>query len=265
MPEDEVLSMSGDIDTDALLQQFESEWQDTENPEPEQTDEPIVEEGPDAQGDGEAVNEGEGDPEETDNQDPQNDPDLHKRNEAFKRQREEIKELKRYKEFVERMAQDNGLEDPNQIFEAYNEQALAREAEERGIDLQSMKEIDAARRQNEEKAIEEQRNAFMQERADTIEKYQLDDDQVQAIHDYVIENDLQNLGFEQAYKLANFDSLIDNAKSEGRNQYLSDKKKRQQSAAVNVGDNNVSNSDVSSGDLTDDEFAKTLAKMGIEL
>ena len=261
MPEDNGF-MGGDIDTQALLEQFESEYT-----EPEGDNEEVIEDDTSVQevADEQADVSDESTDEENPEQDPQNDPDLHKRNEAFKNMREEIKELNRYKALIERMAQDNGLQDPNEVFSMYENQALQREAEERGIDLESMQEIHNLRMQNEQKAIEEQRELFMQERTQVIEKYNLSDDDVQSIHDYVIDNNLQNLGFEQAYKLANFDNILDSARTEGRQQYLTDKKKRQQSAAVNAGTNNISNSDVSSGDLSDDEFQKTLKSMGVSL
>lgn len=251
--------VDGDIDTNALLEQFEQEYTDSET-EPE-IEEPNAKEEPGEQGDGDADDATDEEPEATDI----NDPDVHKRNEAFKRQREEIKELTRYKQFVEKMAQDNGFEDPNQIFTAYEEQNLAKEAEERGVDLETMKEIDALRRQNEAKALEEQQAVFQQEREATIEKYNLSDEDVQTIHNYVHEHGLFNLGFEQAYKLANFDNLLEGAKNEGRQKYLADKKQRQQSAALNPGTNSISNSDVASDGFTDDEFAKTLASMGVSL
>jgi len=265
MPEDEIYN-GGDIDTDALLADFEANYtEEGETTETETDEEPNAQEVPGEQGDGEPEGEVEGDDPEHNEDNPQNDPDLHKRNEAFKNMREQIKELTRYKEFTERMARDNGLEDPNQIFDMYNEQMLQKEAQERGIDLESMKEIDAARRQQEMQQIEAQREAFAKERQETIERYGLNDEQVEAVHEFAINNNLQYLGFEQAYKLANFDNLIDNARNEGRQKYLTDKKKRQQSAALNAGNNNVNNSDVSTGDLTDDEFQKTLESMGIEL
>lgn len=258
--ESTIYNVGGDIDTGALLEQFEQEYTESE-PETE-TEEPNAQEVPGEQGDGESDPETEKDPE---TEEDINDPDVHKRNDAFKRMREENKELARYKAFVEKMAQDNGYEDPSQIFTAYEEQSLAKEAEERGVDLETMKEIDTLRRQTEAKALEEQQAAFQQEREATIEKYNLSDEDVQTIHNYVHENGLFNLGFEQAYKLANFDNLLEGAKNEGRQNYLSDKKKRQQSAALNPGTNTISNSDVASDGLTDDEFEKTLKSMGVSL
>lgn len=254
------IHVPGDIDTDALLAQFEQEYESEPETDTEtETDEPNAQEEPGAEGDGET------DTETDEVNDEINDPDVHKRNDAFKRMREENKELARYKAFVEKMAQDNGFEDPNQIFDVYQEQSLAKEAEERGVDLETMKEIDALRRQNEEKIVQEQQQLFQQEREATIEKYNLSDEDVQTIHDYVQANGLFSLGFEQAYKLANFDNLLDKAKDEGRQNYLSDKKKRQQTAALNPGTNSISNSDAGSGDLTDDEFQKTLKAMGVSL
>jgi len=260
--DNEFVQSAGEVDTDALLQQFESEWTDEETGDGTEEDETDAQEVPGEQGDVESEG---GEVEHTEEDNQQNDPDVHKRNEAFKKMREENKELARYKQFVEKMAQDNGFEDPNQIFDAYAEQSLAKEAEERGIDLESMKEIDQLRRQNEEKALAETQQAFQAEREATIEKFNLSESDVQTIHEYVHDNGLYNLGFEQAYKLANFDNLLENARSEGRQKYLADKKQRQQTSAINAGTNNISNSDVSSGDLTDDEFQNTLKSLGISL
>ena len=262
MPEDEVVSLSTDVDTDALYEQFEAEWA-AENPEednPEQV-EPNAQEEPGEQGDGDA----DGESEEGEEDDQVNDPDVHKRNEAFKRQREEIKELSRYRDFVAKMATDNGFENPDQIFEAYEQQALAKEAEERGVDLETMQEIDTLRRQEEARAIEARAEEFQQERDAVIEKFGLSEEDVQAVYDFVHANGYQELGFEQAYKLANYDHIVESARNEGRQNYLSDKKQRQQTAALNPGSNSINNSGDSGGDLSDDEFEKTLAAMGVSL
>lgn len=254
--------MSTEVDTDALLAQFETEWA-AENPEednPEQ-EQPNAQEEPGEQGDGDA----DGESVEGDEDGQVNDPDVHKRNEAFKKMREENKELSRYREFVAKMAADNGFENPEQIFEAYEAQNLVREAEERGVDLETMQEIDALRRQEESRLIEARAQEFQQEQAAAIEKYGLSDEDVQAVYDFVNENGYQELGFEQAYKLANYDNIVEKARNEGRQNYLTDKKQRQQTAALNPGSNSINNSGDSGGDLSDDEFTKTLAAMGVSL
>ena len=81
---------------------------------------------------------------------------------------------------------------------------------------------------------------------------------------YVNEDQTTKISFEDAYILSNKDNLINQAKEEGRQQYLKEKKNKQQSATPNTGNSGGSTSSTNKTDFSEDDIMKEFAKMGID-
>lgn len=181
----------------------------------------------------------------------QNDPDLHKRNEAFRKLREERDKLAASDEFLENLAKEYGMT-KDQLITKYKEELLNKQAKEQGVSkeqLQKMQEME-----NKIKEIEEAKNkeVFNLKANQIAEKYKLNDDQMMNLFSEASKmgvNILQNPDLiEFVYRAVNYDEAVE----KGRQKQLETTRKR---SSTSTGKTGTSGKNV---DLTDEDIDKEI-------
>ena len=161
------------------------------------------------------------------------------RNRAFAELRRERDRLAQEAMFLQKLADDSGMT-VEQIKEQYEQNRLQKESEERGIPVDVLKRLNTLEQENN--AVKQQFTAerFNREAEATIAKYQASQEQVESTFRYIAENGMKDLvmggavPFEQAFKLANLDTLVDSARKNAVQEDLSKRKQRQQQAQLPV-------------------------------
>lgn len=248
-----------DLDFDSMLSEFESEWE-------ESTDEVTgndqeVEETDDSQTEEEAETEEE---EQTEEQPNPNDDDEHKRNQAFAELRKQADENKKYAEFISRLAKDSGTT-PDEILLRYQERQVEEQAERQGVPVEHLQKLNATETrlsQLEEQLFAERLNNQVE---GVLSKYGNDENAVRSTFEYMAQSGIdprvQQVDFEKLYRAANLDHIIKKEVEKSRQQDLSDKKKRQESASIGNG-TSVS---PSKGEMSDEDVDAILAKFDIKI
>jgi hypothetical protein len=248
------------LDLDSMLEEFESEWTETEVE--DAPSEETVETEPEA---GQEAEEAEETPQQEEAEVPNpNDPAEDKRNAAFAQLRREAEANKKYADFINRLAEESGVK-PEEILARYEEKKLTEQAEKQGTTVDFLKRQTAT--ENELTQLKERLAA---ERLDnqikTVEgKYGADEAAVRSTFEYMfaagVDPRTAEVDFEKFYRAANLDSIIQKEVENARQKDLEDKKKRQESASIANG----SSVTQTGGDLSDEEFDAMLEKMGIRI
>lgn len=254
-----------DFDLDAFQKEFEAEWdennddetdvstEDTEQTEEEievEKEEPEVEEP--------------GDDEKQEDLNPNAD-DETKRNQAFANLRKQAEENKKFADFVQKIADSNGIK-PEDVLARYEEQQLEKQAEQKGVPVDVLKRLNALEEENNQIKNQSKIEQFDNQVRSTIEKHELKDEDVRNVFQYMAdngyakENDLPSISFEDAYFLANRDTIIQKQVEASRQKELEEKQKRQKSSALPSG-NSVSQTD----EITDEYVDEMLAKFDIRI
>lgn len=193
---------------------------------------------------------------EEDNSEDIHSEDEQKRNAAFAELRRERDQFKQQQEWIKQLAAESGLS-VEQLKERYEEQQLAKQAEEKGVPVDVLKRLTSL--ENENKTMKEQTQAerLNAEIVATLEKYESDQDGFDRTVQYTVEHGIANLvsdgiiPFEQAFRLAHMDDMLEEAKQKAVQDNLAQKKKRQQEATPPVG-----NGVIPSGDDIDELVSK---------
>jgi hypothetical protein len=193
-----------------------------------------------------------------------NDDDADKRNRAFADLRRQADENKKYAEFISRLAKDSGTT-PDEILSRYQERQVEEQAEAQGVPvehLQKLNDTETRLSQLEEQLFAERLNNQVE---GVLSKYGNDEDAVRSTFEYMAQSGIdprvQQVDFEKLYRAANLDNIIQKEVEKSRQQDLSDKKKRQESASIGNG-TSVS---PSKGDLSDEDVDAILAKFDIKI
>lgn len=247
-----------DLDFDSMLSEFESEWE--ESTEEVTGDDQEVEETDDSQTEEEAETD-ETETEETPNP---NDDDEHKRNQAFAELRKQADENRKYAEFISRLAKDSGTT-PDEILSRYQERQVEEQAERQGVPVEHLQKLNATETrlsQLEEQLFAERLNNQVE---GVLSKYGNDENAVRSTFEYMAQSGIdprvQQVDFEKLYRAANLDHIIKKEVEKSRQQDLSDKKKRQESASIGNG-TSVS---PSKGEMSDEDVDAILAKFDIKI
>ena len=247
-----------DLDFDSMLSEFESEWE--ESTEEVTGDDQEVEETDDSQTEEEA----ETDETETEEEPNPNDDDEHKRNQAFAELRKQADENRKYAEFISRLAKDSGTT-PDEILSRYQERQVEEQAERQGVPVEHLQKLNATETrlsQLEEQLFAERLNNQVE---GVLSKYGNDENAVRSTFEYMaqsgIDPRIQQVDFEKLYRAANLDHIIKKEVEKSRQQDLSDKKKRQESASIGNG-TSVS---PSKGEMSDEDVDAILAKFDIKI
>lgn len=248
-----------DLDFDSMLSEFESEWE--ESTEEVTGDDQEVEETDDSQTEETEEETDETETEETPNP---NDDDEHKRNQAFAELRKQADENRKYAEFISRLAKDSGTT-PDEILSRYQERQVEEQAERQGVPVEHLQKLNATETrlsQLEEQLFAERLNNQVE---GVLSKYGNDENAVRSTFEYMAQSGIdprvQQVDFEKLYRAANLDHIIKKEVEKSRQQDLSDKKKRQESASIGNG-TSVS---PSKGEMSDEDVDAILAKFDIKI
>lgn len=249
-----------DLDLSSMLEEFESEWTETETEVEDAPSEETVEVEPEANQEAEEAEET---PQIEETPNP-NDPEADKRNRAFADLRRQAEENKRYADFINRLAEESGVK-PEEILARYEEKKLADQAQKQNVPVDFLKRQTAT-----ETELTQLKERLAAERLDnqikTVEgKYGADEQSVRSTFEYMFQAGVDprtsEVDFEKFYRAANLDSIIQKEVESARQKDLEDKKKRQESASIANG----SSVTQTGGDLSDEEFDAMLEKMGIRI
>ena len=274
-----------ELDLDALEEEFNQSWVDPEeetetetenieNPEePEEELEPEEAENPEDLESPEEPGELEEEPEEE--AELSRDEPFTKKSKQTKEENAAFAELRRQKEAAE--AQARVLEQvaaqynmtPEQFQAAWKQQQDEARAKQQGIPVDVLRRMESMESQLNEQKGSAAKDKFWNE-VDTVKaKYDLTNDDINKIFNYIGEQGLVNLetklpsvGFEFAYKAANFDNVLARRETEAKQKDLAAKKKRQTNAPKGHTNSNAGKQ-TSQDDLSVDDVEKMLRSEGL--
>ena len=260
-----------DLDIQAIIDELDKEFEAAEDQpeEPVEDGEEILENEEEAVEDNEeeVVYEGEEIIEEDEEELPEesqlvediNSEDVHRRNEAFRRLREERDKLAESDQFITDLAKQYGMTKA-QLIERFQEDQLKKEAEEQGIpesQLRKMKELEKQLAEIEEEKNKELFNI----RAEALStKYKLNEAQMMNLFEEAAKLGLDIIKnpslLEFAYRAVNYE----NAVNEGRQKQLETTKKRSSTSTGRTGTrgSEVKISDEEAWDKEIDAYLKDL-------
>lgn len=264
--EDEDFSsfMDGDnLDIDSLADSYNSANDDESHQENTGEEEPT----PDEQEETEPEPEEQpGEPEVTDPEPtPKQTPD-----QAFAELRRRAEANESYAKWVSDLASQQGFQDPQELINAYEEQRLAQEAQAQGVPEDVYKRLHELEQQNKAKDEQLFADKFNNEVESTKNKYNLTDEQITEVfrymgqNGYINENNQNTISFEDAYTLANRETLIQEAEERGRQAYLEEKQQKQRQATPMVGSHAKDQAGGNDIDYSAEGVFNTLEKLGIE-
>lgn len=240
-------SENTDAETEAEETEIEETETDTEEPETEISTE--TEEDPE--------------PETETEVETKNTPD-----QAFAEMRRQVEANEPLAKWVQDLAVQQGFSDPQDLIKAYDDQRIAKEAEEKGVPVDVYKRLHQLEQENIEAKTQAEESKFNHEVETVKSKHNLTDDQITNVFRYMGQNNLDvgTLPFEQIYILANSETLIQDAEERGRQTYLENKKKQQSQATPNI---NTHSSDKIKGkddelDMSKEAIFATLEAHGID-
>jgi len=231
------------FDIEAIVNELDQEFTDGEAE--DQLDEPVEDGEEEVLDDGieiEAEDEYEESEEESDEEieeepkpKPQvNSDDIHKRNEAFRRLREERDSLAESDKFLTDLAKQYGLS-KTELIQRFKDDELKRKAKEQGIPEDQLRKMQEMEERLAEVELSKNREVFNIKAEALAAKYKLNEDQMRKIF-----QEAANLGLdltrnpemlEFAYRAVNYD----NAVNEGRQKQLETTKKRSKTSTGKTG------------------------------
>jgi len=225
------------LDFDALEKELDAEFSGetapieevTEEVSETQEQEPVVEY---SEYDDEEVEEDELEEEEA--EEPVNDPDEHKRNDAFKKLREERDKLAESDKFLSDLAAQYGLS-KEQLVERYRNEANKKQAEKEGMTPEQYQKMQELQKEVEEIKLNRRKEVFNYEAQKVSDKFNLSEKQMVELFDYATSNGIAILDnpslLEFAYRAKNYDTALE----QGRQQQLETTKKRRQTSVGPTG------------------------------
>ncbi len=237
--EGENMQEKQDLDIQTIIDELDKEFEEAEDQldEPVEDGEEVLEDEDELSDDGEEILEDDEVVEEPsiDETEPEVDSeDVHKRNEAFRRLREERDQLAASDQFLTDLAEQYGLT-KDQLIERFQEDQLKKQAKEQGIPENQLRKIRDMEQRLQQ--VEDQRNReIFNIKAEALAtKYNLNQNQMIDLF-----KESANLGIdivrnpnllEFAYRAANYD----NAVNEGRQKQLETTRKRSSTSTGKTG------------------------------
>lgn len=164
----------------------------------------------------------------------EDDEELHRRNEAFKRLREERDQYAETDKFLEELAAEYGMT-KQQLIDRWTNEAAARRAKKAGISPQQFQREQELQRKVQELEIEKKKEIFNLRTQALVDQYELSEEDVDAMFAQANEMGIQITEnpelLEFVYKAMNYD----NALEQGRQRQLEISKKRKKTSAGRTG------------------------------
>jgi hypothetical protein len=216
---------------EALVEELDNEFDAEAEDQLEESDEDLEELEEEVLDDEEEVLEEEQAEEEPE---PEVDEDIHKRNEAFRRLREERDALAQSDKFLTDMAKQYGLT-KGQLMERFQEDQLKKQAKEQGIPEDQLRKMQEMERRLAEVEESKNREVFNIKAGSLATRYGLNDNQMTLLFkeaarmglDIIHNPDL----LEFAYKAVNYENAVD----QGRQKQLETTKKRRATSTGSTG------------------------------
>lgn len=165
---------------------------------------------------------------------PVNDPDEHKRNEAFKKLREERDKLAESDKFLSDLAAQYGLT-KEELVKRYRDEANKKQAEKEGMTPEQFQKMQELQKEVEEIKLNRKKETFNYEAQKVSDKYNLSEKEMVDIFDYAQQTGVDILNnpalIEFAYRAKNYD----NALEQGRQKQLETTKKRREKSVGTTG------------------------------
>jgi hypothetical protein len=190
-----------------------------------------------------------------------NDPDVHKRNEAFKKLREEKEKLEQSDKFLADLAGQYGLT-KEELVTKFKEEQAAKAAKAQGIPIEQYKRMQQL--EQEVSTIKERyaQEAFNYEAERLVQKYNIPQGQVQDVFAKIGALGLDVLSnpklLDVAYKALNYDVALE----KGRQAQLQETKKRRETTASPTLGTKGTNVDTSGADMDSEIDAFLKEKLG---
>jgi hypothetical protein len=192
---------------------------------------------------------------------PVNDPDVHKRNEAFKKLREEKEKLAESDKFLAELASNYGLS-KEELVAKIREDQIAKQAKEKGIPVEQFQKMQQL---EQEVATIKQRyltETFNIEAERLVNKYNIPPAEVQQVFEKIGATGLDVLNnpklLEVAYKAINYDVAL----QKGRQKQLEESKKRRETSVSPSLGTKGTNVDTSAADMDAEIDAFLKEKIG---
>jgi hypothetical protein len=237
------------FDASAFLADFDKEFEAKETPQPavpetqdteqaapapaeaeEKVEEPKDEALPEEKPAGEPVEEPVAEEPSQETDVPVNDPDVHKRNEAFKKLREEKEKLEQSDRFLTELASQYGVS-KDELINKFKEDRLKKEAEKQGIPLDQFKRMQSLEQEVQTIKQRYQQETFNYEAERLVQKYNIPANQIETVFAQIGQLGMDVVAnpklLEVAYKALNYDVAL----QKGRQAQLEETKKRRETSA----------------------------------
>lgn len=226
------------LDFDALEKELDAEFNTEETAPVEEVTEEVSEtqeQEPEVYDDPEYIEDVEDDTEYEEEVEPVvNDPDEHKRNEAFKKLREERDALAESDKFLSDLAAQYGLS-KEELVKRYRDEANKKQAEKEGMTPEQFQKMQELQKEVEEIKLNRRKEIFNYEAQKISDRYQLTEKEMVELFDYAQSNKIDILDnptlLEFAYRAKNYD----NALEQGRQKQLETSKQRRAKSVGQTG------------------------------
>ena len=192
---------------------------------------------------------------------PINDPDVHKRNEAFKKLREEKEKLEQSDIFLADLASQYGLT-KEELVEKFKNDRIKKEAEKQGIPIEQFKRMQQLEQEVQTIKQRYSQETFNYEAERLVQKYNIPANQVDGLFQQIGALGIDVLSnpklLEVAYKALNYDVAL----QKGRQAQLEETKKRRETTASPSLGTKGTNVDTSSADMDAEIDAFLKEKIG---
>jgi hypothetical protein len=159
-----------------------------------------------------------------------------KQNQAFAELRRKAQENEQAAAFLKRFADSAGVS-PDEIVKRFEQKQLEQEAQKQNVPVEVLQRLRSLEEEN--MAV---KSTLVGEKLDkqiqgVIEKYKATEDDIKATFNEMLNSGVDprnnpNVDFEKFYKAANFDKILEAQVKEAKQTSLSQKKKRQEQAAI---------------------------------
>jgi len=163
-----------------------------------------------------------------------NNPDEHKRNEAFKNLREERDKLAESDKFLTELATQYGLT-KEELIKRYKDEANKKQAEKEGMTPEQYKKMNDLQKEVEEIKLNRRKEIFNYEAQKVSDKFNLSEKEMVELFDYASASKIDILSnpalLEFAYRAKNYDNAVE----QGRQKQLQTSKKRRSKSVGQTG------------------------------
>lgn len=190
-------------------------------------------------------------------------------NAAFAQMRKQNEALQRQAAIVEKAAARNGMT-VDQYLQAVADQEEAERAEEQKIPVEVLRRLEAAESQLSHQTVQSAQDKYLAEVRLVTEKLGITDAEADTVFKFIGENGYFNpetktpiISFEQAYKLANFDTLLERKVKESNQKRLTEKQARQKNTALPHTNASTTSTEGLTDEITDDFVLKRLKERNL--